>query len=84
MTENLVMDPYSELHQRLTLILSSLTSESPTKISWLIQPPKRGYGDLSIPLIRFSKKYDLDINELYNQVINRITDEKLPLKEAKL
>ncbi|MCE4600293.1 MAG: arginine--tRNA ligase [Desulfurococcales archaeon] len=77
-------DPYTELHTKLTEIVSRRTGEDPRRVSWLITPPRKGYGDLSIPLVRFSRRHGISPDTLFSDILSDIKDLGLPIEKASL
>ncbi len=79
------LDPYTEIIFHLVEVLADITGMERSKIAWLIRPPsRREYGDLSIPIIRFSKKINISPRELATIVMKRVSERELPLKSWKI
>jgi len=71
--ESEAKDPFTFLVETLSDIISRNLDIDRLKV-WrlLLQPIKEEYGDLSFPLIRYSKRKGIDLNDLLNLISSEI------------
>ncbi|MCE4607087.1 MAG: arginine--tRNA ligase [Desulfurococcales archaeon] len=68
------MDPYYELVDGIASLLSEATGDSRSDLLKLIRTSSGAkYGDLSFPLMRYTKQLDVDSHDLFSALKNKIT-----------
>lgn len=80
-----IYDPYTTVHTKLAELVAERTGEDPQFVSWLITvPPRKEYGDLSLPLMRFARKTGVKPDELYREITEAINKSGLDVSEVSL
>ncbi len=70
------LDPYTRLHRLLSKILAEELGVDHREASWKLQPPSRSeYGDLSFPLMRYTRPRGLDPESVVERVRERLEGE---------
>ncbi|MCE4603833.1 MAG: arginine--tRNA ligase [Aeropyrum sp.] len=71
-------DPLSKLVEVLSTQLSELLGVDPARLERMIgPPPRREYGDLSFPLLRFSRKANASVDAIVESIRGKLWEQGL-------